>query len=366
MEAFDKPKHVGEPSMPDKYEFLKDVMKVVDSHRFTNDGPFVQELEERVCEELNVENCIAVANATMGLEMLGVVFGPGEIIMPSFTFIATAHAARWVGATPVFVDIDPKTHCIDPMLVEQAITDKTTAICGVHLWGRPCAVDELTGIARRRSLQLYFDAAHAFGCKHNDTFIGNFGHAEVFSFHATKFLHSFEGGAITTNDNALADRLRRMRNFGYEDYVVHNLGCNAKMTEVCAAAGLHNLGFLEKAIRHNIMLHYHYRLNLRNLIGVRVAEACVSDTRPYVILEIDEGRDEIMKALWQENIRARIYFDPPCHLAKPYSDTPQSLPLTEALNKRVLALPSGSMVSVDDVNKICAILQKIVERGTND
>ena len=139
----------------------------------------------------------------------------GEVIVPSFTFIATAHAVQWLGFTPVFCDVDPRTHTIDPLRVEELITPETTGIIGVHLWGQPCDIQALESIAQRHGLKLLFDSAHAFDCSWQGRMIGNFGDAEVFSFHATKFFNTFEGGALVTNNSDLAKRVKRMRNFGF-------------------------------------------------------------------------------------------------------------------------------------------------------
>ena len=187
--AFKEKLHVGRPNIGNR-EFLSvRINDMLDRRWLTNNGKYVQEFERKIAEFVGVKYCISVCNATIGLEIasrgLGLV---GEVIIPSFTFIATAHVLRWQGITPVFADVDPQTHNLDPLAVEKLITSRTTGILGVHVWGRPCNVDALTEIANRRHLKLMFDAAHAFGCSHNGRLIGNFGDAEVFSFHATKFL----------------------------------------------------------------------------------------------------------------------------------------------------------------------------------
>ena len=161
--------------------------------------------------------------------------------MPSFTFPATVHALVSEGVTPVFCDINPATHTLDPAAVERLVGPRTTGILGVHVWGNPCDVEALAEIAQRRGLELLYDAAHALGCAAGDCAIGNFGRAEVFSFHATKFVNAAEGGAIATNDDELARRVRRLRNFGLEDGDIVDVGTNAKMSELSAAMGLTSL-----------------------------------------------------------------------------------------------------------------------------
>jgi dTDP-4-amino-4,6-dideoxygalactose transaminase len=203
--AFAEALHVGRPNIGNRERLLVRINGILDSKRLTNNGPYVQELEQRISAILGVEHCIAVCNATIALEITAKAAGlSGEVIIPSFTFVATAHALRWQGITPVFCDVGQQTHNIDPYHVERLITPRTTGIVGVHLWGRPCDATALKEIAHGNNLSLVFDAAHAFGCSHEGNMIGNYGDAEVFSFHATKFVNAFEGGVIVTNNGAVA------------------------------------------------------------------------------------------------------------------------------------------------------------------
>src|SRR5436189_3835480 len=182
---------------------------LLDRRWLSNNGPYVQEFEERLADFIGVKHCVAMCNATVALEIVIRALGlEGEVIVPSFTFIATAHALQWQEITPVFCDIDPRTHNLDVAKVEEALTPRTSGIIGVHLWGRACNVEALTEIAERRGLKLIFDAAHALGCSHGGVMIGGFGDAEVFSFHATKFFNTFEGGTVVTDDDGLATRIR--------------------------------------------------------------------------------------------------------------------------------------------------------------
>ena len=213
--AFDEQLHVGRPNIGDRARFLQRVEDMLDRRWLTNNGPFVQEFEQRIADYVGVKHCIAVANATIGLGLAARALEmSGEVIVPSMTFVATAHILQWQQTTPVFCDIDPETHLLDPQRVEERITPHTTGILPVHLWGRPCDTAALEDIARRHNLRLLYDAAHAFGNSHQGKMIGNFGDAEVFSFHATKFLNSLEGGAIVTNDDELAATIRLNRQRG--------------------------------------------------------------------------------------------------------------------------------------------------------
>ena len=217
--AFNERLHVGRPNIGDRKRLMEQINDILDRRWLTNAGVYVREFERRVAEMVGVAHCIAMCNGTVALEIAIRALGlEGEVIVPSFTFIATAHALQWQGITPVFCDIDPQTHNIDPARVEQLITHRTTGIIGVHVWGRSCNVEELTSIANKYHLRVLYDAAHAFACSRHGKMIGSFGNAEVFSFHATKFVNTFEGGAVVTNDSDLAARIQLMRNFGFAGY----------------------------------------------------------------------------------------------------------------------------------------------------
>jgi len=348
------------------------VNDILDSRWLTNDGPCVAEFEERIVDLTGVKHCVATCNATVALEIAIRALGlEGEVILPSFTFIATAHALQWLGIKPVFCDIDPQSHTIDPQKIERLITPQTSGILAVNLWGRPCDIAALEEIARRHGLKLLFDSAHAFGCSYQGRMIGGFGDAEVFSFHATKFLNSLEGGALVTNDNELAQKFRLMRNFGFTSYdCVDSLGINGKMSEVSAAMGLTNLESLNEFIVVNRRNYQQYAAELKGLKGVTLIsydenESC---NYQYVVLEIDPAqaivsRDELIEILYRENVLARRYFYPGCHRAAPYNTTPLGLPETERICDRVLSLPTGTAVSPADITTICEIIRIVVNNG---
>lgn len=374
--AFGEKLHVGRPNIGDRAALMARIEDMLDRRWLTNNGRFVQELERELSEFLGVKHCIAVCNATVGLEIAIKASGlEGEVIVPSFTFVATAHSLQWQEITPVFCDVDPETHNLDPARVEEMITPRTTGIMGVHLWGRACDVESLTEIARRHDLKLLFDAAHAFACSHGGTMIGNFGDAEVFSFHATKFFNTFEGGAITTNDDDLAARIRLMKNFGFagQDRVIY-LGTNGKMSEVSAAMGLTSLESVDEFIATNRHNHERYGTELAGLSGVNLVsyDGPERHNYQYVVLEVDEatagiGRDELVKTLHAENVVARRYFYPGCHRMEPYrSYYPHAglmLPVTESLTHRLITLPTGTAVGPDQIDRICEVIRTAVEHG---
>ena len=241
------------------------------------------------------------------------------------------------------------------------ITNRTTGIVGVHVWGRACAVEELSDLCRRRKLALLFDAAHAFDCTHGGRPVGGFGLAEVFSFHATKFFNTFEGGAITTNDDDLARRLRLMRNFGFTGYDrVDAIGTNGKMCEVSAAMGLASLERLDVVVAANRRNHAAYRERLSRVPGLSVVDYPGPDRSnfQYVVCEVDAAaagvtRDELWRTLFAENVIARRYFHPGVHRMQPYASdqAPESrrLPHTDALASRVLSFPTGQTVDAGTV-----------------
>src|SRR5580700_10573922 len=268
--AFDTPLHVGRPNLPDKQAILDRISGALEAGWLTNGGPLVAEFERRVASEAGVKHCIATCNGTAALELavraLGLV---GEVIVPAYTFVATAHALAWHGLRPVFCDVDPATHTLDPDKVVRTIGPRTAAIVGVHLWGGSCDVDALAVIARQHKIPILFDAAHAFGSTYRDRLIGGFGACETFSFHATKFVHCGEGGAVATNDDRLAERLRLLRNFGFAGYDrVTSLGTNAKLSELAAAMGLASLDHMGTIVAANRRNYEAYASCLRSLPGI--------------------------------------------------------------------------------------------------
>jgi len=370
--VFDTPLHVGRPNVGDLDKFNRLVAEMFGRNWLTNNGPLVQELETRIAEFLGVKHCVALTNGTVGLELAIRALGlSGEVIVPAHTFVATVHALHWQGIKPVFVDIDPRTQNLDPEAVESAITADTSGILPVHLWGRAAPVAELTAIAEAHGLDLLFDAAHAFGCSTGGQLVGGFGKAEVFSFHATKFFNTLEGGAITTNDGALAEKLRLMRNFGFAglDNVVHP-GINGKMTEVCAAMGLTNLDSLGDIIATN---HNNYDAYARGVseiphISLLPFDETESNNYQYVVLLVDEecpvSRDSIIEKLHSANVLARKYFWPGCHRMQPYRDlypdAGRNLPQTEAVEERIIVMPTGTAVDPDTIVQICEIVSDAI------
>ncbi len=363
---FKRTLHVGRPNMPDRAAFLRRINEVLDSGWLSNFGPMEQEFERRVAETAGTKYCVATCNATTGLEVAIAGLGmTGDVIVPSFTFIATVHALWRQGLRPVFCDVDPETHCLDVDCVEAAITSRTTGILGVHLWGNSCDSLALREVADKHGLKLMFDAAHSIGCRSDGAGHDGIGDAAVFSFHATKCVHAFEGGAIVTNDSDLEKKLRLMVNFGFagEDAVAH-LGTNGKMSEASAAMGLTSLESMDRFFEHNKRNYMAYSAGLGEIPGIKLMRRHTN--RPhnfqYIVTEIDADafgltRDELVAALRLENVCARRYFHPGCHRMEPYVGLSpragQTLPVTEILTDRVMVLPTGTAISTDDISRIC-------------
>jgi dTDP-4-amino-4,6-dideoxygalactose transaminase len=368
--AFAEPLHVGRPNIGDREALMRRFGDILDRRWLTNDGPYVREFERRVAAASQVRHCVAICNGTIALEIMIRAAGlTGEVIVPSYTFVATAHALQWQEIRPVFCDVRADTHDLDPEKVEALVTPRTSGIIGVHLWGRPCDVPALQAIADRRGLKLLFDASHAFLCSRGGRMVGGFGKAEVLSFHATKFCNSFEGGAILTDDDDLAQKARLMRNFGFagKDRVVY-LGSNGKMPEVCAAMGITSLDSADQFVAANRTNWEQYRTRLSRLPGLAVIEYDLREKNNfhYVVVEVDAARaglsrDQVVRVLEAENVLARRYFAPGAHRMEPYlSHQPLAgyvLPVTLRLAETVMALPTGSTVSTADVDHVCDVIE---------
>jgi dTDP-4-amino-4,6-dideoxygalactose transaminase len=352
------------------------VEDICDRRWLTNDGPYVKEFERLVAHTIGVRNCVAMCNATVALEIAIRALGlTGEVIIPSFTFVATAHALQWQEITPVFCDIDPVTHTLDLSSAARVITPRTTGIIAVNLWGQVCNVPALEAFAAHHGIRLLFDSAHAFGCSHEGIYAGSFGAAEVFSFHATKFLNAGEGGAFVTNNDDLAERARNMRNFGFTGIdEVRHIGTNGKMSELSAALGISNLLHLPEIQEANRTSYEAYTHELGDIAGLSSMRIDRDEHRnfQYVVAEVDPSeanleRDELLDVLWAENVRARRYFSPGCHRMEPYASFfPNAgllLPHTEAVCDRVLVLPTGVQLGRGDVRTVSSIIRRALEQS---
>lgn len=356
---------ISQPTIPRPNAVLSDVKRVLESRQLTN-GPYVRHFEEEVEKKLSVKHAVAMSSCTSGLLLtlraLGVT---GEVILPSFTFFATAHAAIWNGLTPVFADCDANTFNVDPASVESLISPKTQAIIGVHIFGNPCDVSALERIARRNHLHLIFDAAHGFGSIHKGTPLGSFGTAAVFSLSPTKTVVAGEGGVVTTSDSRLAESLRSARDYGNSgDYDPEMVGLNARMPEINAILGSVTLGDLDDNIARRTTHARQYAYELREAPGIRPQSIGPNDEssfKDFGILVEEESfgltRDQLHEALRAEGIMTKKYFSPPVHRQKAYKQyapkDPLTLISTEYVSSNILCLPMYSHLQESAVSGIC-------------
>jgi dTDP-4-amino-4,6-dideoxygalactose transaminase len=368
---FDRLLPIASPEGMPGDEFLADVRKIVASRSLTN-GSFVRELEAACADYLNVPHCVAVANCTSALMLVLKVLGlKGEVILPSFTFHATAHAVAWNGLAPVLADCDANTFCMDPDSARERASKKTAAILPVHIFGVPVAIDQFEKLAAELRVPVIYDAAHAMGTRANGIRVGGFGAAEIFSLSPTKLLVGGEGGVIATRDAALARRLRVARNYGDSgDHDPEVLGLNARMTEFHAALALRGVAGIEERImrRNEIRLRYEHRL--RSTAGLRfqrIPAGAKTSCKDFAIV-VDEkifgrSRDWLCDALGEENIGVRRYFWPPVHRQKLYRRVwdGRPLPVTDEISNGVLCLPIYSSLRDADVDKVCDAIIRAAE-----
>jgi len=369
---FTSPLGIVRPLFPELTAIAEQVSEILRTGQLTNLWKNVPALESELCQYLQVPHCVAVANGTLGL-MLALTGSKlaGEVIVPSFTFSATAHALWWAGLEPVFADINPDTFTLDPQAVEAAITPRTSAILAVHVYGHPCDIEGLQAVARQHGLALIFDSAHAFGATYRGQKIGNFGDAEVFSFHATKIFPTGEGGAITTANAELAQYLALARKFG--DPGTENTqfcGLNAKMQEFNAILGLENLKTIDQYVENRRRYAGILTERLGQLPGLRLQQVCPDvyvNYQNFAVLIDKAGfglsRDKLHTALAAENIRARKYFYPPLHLHQAYAACREkcggNLPITEKVASNILCLPIYSVMSDEMLDGICLAMETI-------
>lgn len=367
--AFDEPLPIGQLYFSSWERYKAAFWGVFEREYYTNQGPLTQQLEEKLQQFLGVKHAICVSNATIGLMMLPDAMGlSGKVILPSFTFAASVQSLTWAGLKPVFCDINLDTHQIALDQLDELIDEDVSAIMGVNLWGGACGPKELAEISRAKGIQLYFDSAHAFGCTIDGVRIGNFGRAEVFSFHATKILSATEGGCICTNDDELAARLRNIRSsYGAGKLVNVVKSANGRMSEAQAAIALMSLEDFPENQKNNEALYRLYETRLSGIPGLHLVKPTgVSFSNyQYLVCRVDESefglsRDLLIDILKAENVAARRYFYPGLHRTIPYAqEFPQyldCLPNTDSLCASCIQLPIGALVSAQNIEHICNIL----------
>ena len=369
--SFKHPIYVTQPFLPPLEEFKKGLEEIWDTRWLTNDGPIVRRYVDELRAALQIENLCLFNNGTLALQIgLQGMEISGEVITTPFTFAATTHALFWNKIRPVFVDIEPDFYTLNPDKIEAAITPWTTAILAVHVFGSPCNHEALSRIAKKHNLLLIYDAAHAFGVKLDGRAIAHYGDLSMFSFHATKLYHSFEGGMLTFQNDKFAKIFDYLKNFGFENEVeVVMPGTNAKMTEVQALMGSMVLPYLPQLIQKRKGLYDLYCERLSGVEGIHLPTKHDSSTQynysymPIEIIESEFGmsRDHLYDKLKEYNIYARRYFYPlicdfPCYKNVQVQD---DITVARKVALQILTLPIFYDLKQDQVNRICDIIIEI-------
>jgi len=369
--VFDCKVHLVRPSLPDFAELAGGIQDILSSGMVTK-GKHLLAFEEAVAKHLGVKHAVAVSNCTTGLMLTYQGLGlTGDVVVPSFTFMATVSALIWANLRPVFADVDAGTTNLDPAVAETAITPATSAIVAVHNFGNPADIHALQSVADRHGIKLIFDAAHGFGALYQGVPVGPQGDANVFSMSPTKLLITGEGGIVATNDDDLAEKVRIGREYGNSgNYDSAFAGINARMPEFNALLGLHSLPMLEGAAHRRNEVAALYQEELGSFPGIGFQEVRSGNRNSYKDFSITVDpdafgltRDEMALALAAENVDTRKYYEPPVHRQvayRPY-DNGKPLPYTEWLSAHSLSLPIWSTMSDEVALGICHAVERIQE-----
>ncbi len=352
----DLPIYVTQPSLAPLEEYAALLEQVWASGILTHNGPMVQRFEREMCQWLGLTHFTAVSNGTIAIQMaIKALELRGEIITTPFTWVATLSAIKWEGCTPVFCDIEADTFNIDPAKIEAAITDKTVAIMPVHVFGNPCDVDAIEGIARKHNLKVIYDAAHAVGSKYKDRSLLEFGDISATSLHATKLLNTAEGGGCITTDIELNKKLQRIRFFGHDEAkeIVED-GFNGKMTEVHAALGIANLKYGDEVLRDRKEKYFRYRNALLECQGLGFQNLKLGEPNYSYFPVLFDSEEHLLRAEAALNaiqVYPRRYFYPSVNTLERIVDA-STMPISEDVSNRILCLPLYLDLSAKDVESI--------------
>lgn len=364
-----KPITVTSPLLPPLEEFVPYLQKIWDNRWLTNNGEMHQKLEQQLADYLGVEYLSLFSNGTLALiTALQALNITGEVITTPYSFVATTHSIFWNKCTPVFVDVEPKYYNIDPTKIEAAITEKTTAIMPVHVYGNPADTDAIQKIADKYGLKVIYDAAHAFGVKKNGASILNAGDLSVLSFHATKIYSTIEGGAVICHSQEMKHHIDNLKNFGFRgETVVEEPGINAKLNEVQSAFGLLSLKYIDVAIVKRKRIVEQYRAALKGVSGISflLEQNNIEHNYAYFPIFVDEAkygisRDALYDKLKSNNILGRRYFYPLISSFEPYRELPsaQNLPVAQKAAEQVICLPLYPDLESEDVERIINLIVK--------
>ena len=367
MKKIDNSIYVTQPYLPPLEEYISYITKIWDTKILTNNGPLVIELEGKLAKYLNVSNVILVTNGTIALQFIIRALGlSGEIITTPFSFVATTSSILWENCTPKFVDICKKDFNINSDKIEKYINSNTTAILPTHVFGYPCDIDKIGRIGKKYNLKVVYDAAHSFGVSYNNKNLAQFGDASILSFHATKLFHTVEGGAIITNDNDLAEKIKQIRNFGYsesETDKIVELGINGKMSEYHAAMGLAILPHIDKIIERRRENYLSYLSLFKNSLPLRLP--FLSNELKYnyhyfpIVFDNEDQLIKVNELLQLNRIYARRYFYPSLNTIS--FTGYQSADISVSISKRTLCLPLYYDLSVETIEKITTLINHVFD-----
>ena len=357
--------NVTKTYLPDKKKYIEYIDKIYEDGWVTNYGPLVRELEKRLAEYLGVRNIVLVANGTIALEIsYRLLKLEGEVITTPFSFVATTSSLVSNGLKPIFSDVCPDSFNLDPMKIESAITDKTSAIVPVHVFGNACEVEDIEKIADEYNLKVIYDGAHAFNARYKDQSLLSYGDVSTLSFHATKMFHSIEGGALIINDDRLVEDARYLINFGIDGpETVKALGTNAKMNEFEAAMGLCVLDDMEAIIKERKVLYERYFSALNGLTQLQIRTEYCNNNYAYfpVVFKNEQQLLRVKKILAEHDVFPRRYFYPSLDML-PYTEGSQKMSFSRELAKRVLVLPMFPGLSHTIQDRIISIIQDYIKQ----
>lgn len=364
-----QPVTVTSPLLPPLEELIPYLQKIWDSKWITNNGAMHKELERQLAEYLGVEYISLFSNGTLALmTALKALNVAGEVITTPYSFVATAHAIVWNNLQPVFADVEPQYYNLDPQKIEAAITERTTAIMPVHVYGNPCNVEAIQQIAEKHHLKVIYDAAHAFGVKKDGVSILKYGDLSVLSFHATKVYSTIEGGAVVCHSQEMKHHIDNLKNFGFRgETTVEEVGINAKLNELQAAFGLLNLKYIDNAIQKRRQVAETYKMLLQHIKGISFLpeQPHVLANYAYFPVFVNEeeygmSRDDLYEKLRAGNIYGRRYFYPLITSFEPYKSLPsaQNLPVAEKAAQQVICLPLYADLSEEEIRRVVNVVEQ--------
>ena len=352
--------NVTKTYLPTFEEYTTILKRAWDKAWITNNGELVQELEQKLQDYLNVDSLLFCSNGTIALQMaLKALNIKKQIITTPFSYVATTNVILWENCTPIFVDIDPATFCLDANKIEAAITKDTEAILATHVYGLPCNVEKIEQIANRHNLKVIYDGAHAFGCTYKGKSLLNSGDISTCSFHATKIFHTVEGGCIIANNKEINEKLSLLRSFGHKGDEYYSIGINGKNSEFHAAMGLANLPQISTIIEARKSIFELYDSLLPPFIikkQYKITDFEYNYSYYPVVFEHEEDLLNTRKALRELDINTRRYFYPSLNLLPQLVGEKMKCPISEDLSMRILCLPVYPGLTEDEISLICKVI----------